>query len=704
MIGIQLDPEQQRALDLPLEAAVFVGGDCGTGKSRILNARIARARTEHPDARLLIAPTREALVRAAFDVLATQPRPIVPIDEPAARDLFAAAARPLLELDFARLGSEGSLDPEVAGLRHPQRFLDAAYHLVAKLCDAAITPDAFLAAALKGAAAFSTQLPNLADPVLLSETKAAYRDSLAADGPEIARQYGREVDLAKILAALYAQFLAELDRRAVAYDADALPRAAAALEARRAVDQAPYGFGFVDDVERLGASALRFLRAAFGPALGRVTLAGRSWDGGDDTTAVTLQRNHRSAAAIAHAAACIERRSGPHVESAGAAGLVRLHRCADEGDEAAFVADEVASHIAAGAEPEQIAVIFRSVAAVAGYETALLERDVPVAIFGDFHPFRDRRSLDALALLWNVYDPFRHDWMVRTLEGPLLALSDATIATLCSEPDRAAVPLFTLEDEPAPTVRAARWDPRRDLRLGWNVVRGDRDAALSDEARRRVAAFRRNRRAWLNAIDAVGFEDFARAVWQQLPRDGAPGSARARAQQWILHLLLRRLLDFHRADPGAGLGGVLREAERHAASDLVRTDVEPLTGFVRLISVEAAAGLEFDHVVIPRARPGNFPRWYAPDAFLFSPRHGMIPKENAGGTQAARTAKFTHYMHRARARDGYNARERAAFAYAMRRARASLTISAAGVPTGGRSAPEFLEELRTARPPGSIIV
>ena len=125
-------------------------------------------------------------------------------------------------------------------------------------------------------------------------------------------------------------------------------------------------------------------------------------------------------------------------------------------------------------------------------------------------------------------------------------------------------------------------------------------------------------------------------------------------------------------------------------------------GAVRMISIEAARGREFDHVILPNVRAGAFPRWYAPDAFLYSPSLGMIAKENVGEARAARTAKFTYYMFRTKAREAYNRGERRAFVYAMRRARRSVLVTASERATRGISAPEFLAELQAARLPGTV--
>ena len=166
---------------------------------------------------------------------------------------------------------------------------------------------------------------------------------------------------------------------------------------------------------------------------------------------------------------------------------------------------------------------------------------------------------------------------------------------------------------------------------------------------------------------------------------------------------LARFAAFFAEDSQRIVPDALEYASRRAGSNLESCeDVEPETA-VRLLSVDAARGREFDRVVVADVRAGAFPRWYVPDAFLFSPRYGMIPKENAGDAMFARTAKFVYYMFRNRIRERYNARERQALVYALRRARLSALITASQPPTRGAAAPELLEELRVANVPGTLV-
>src|SRR5262249_21929114 len=148
--------------------------------------------------------------------------------------------------------------------------------------------------------------------------------------------------------------------------------------------------------------------------------------------------------------------------------------------EAAHVANEVAAAIARGTAPNDIAVIARSLRCIDEYLGALLDREIPVDPAGNGSLFAFADVEDALAALWSVADPLRNDWLLRNLEAPWLNLSDATIAILCGEPADAQTPLFELTPQSGEDDR--RWDRRRDFRLAWNALRGDRDGEISTTA------------------------------------------------------------------------------------------------------------------------------------------------------------------------------------------------------------------------------
>ena len=684
MMTTEFTHEQRDAIEAPFELSLEIAGPSRSGKSTVLRARAERYARE-VGTNFLVAQHPCALIDLACAVLeaaGTRVRIVDPID---AQRIFASCAQPLFDLTIPRITS-GEVDPEVAALRTPQRFLDAAYRLIRKLRDGGVDPQMFLDKSLAGATEFYANPPNFADAKLIAATKDAYRDSLDVTPQELGRQYRREVDLVKILHWLYASYVAAVDATDAVCESDAIARAVARLRERPDLAtpvRARFTHIFVDEMQEATPMQRALLDAVYGTPLRNVTFAG-------DAKAVTSRfRGARPEIALAGAERTIT------LASASPAPELSMHRAKTLAAEAAFVAERVRDEIERGVPPGEIALLFRSCADVQVYLDALLERDIPAAPAGDVNVFADRRALDALALLWNVWDPFRHEWLLRTLSGKAMALSDSSLAALCAEPPDLQTALFALDIEQAPTERASRWNPKRDVRLGWNVLRGDADLSLNDVARARVERFRGMRAGWVAAMTAVPLPAFIRKVWAEgLALDGPQASARARAQQLVLQHVFRRLLRLHEEYPGATLGDLLEDVAERAESDCESADATDDPSFVHLLSVDAARGRSFAFVAIPDARAGSFPRWYVPDAFLWSPSLGMVPRENAGGVRASRTAKFSYYVYRTKAREAYNAQERTAFEYALSRARASVLVTAYGSPTRGISAPEFLEELR----------
>lgn len=710
--------------------STFITGSAGTGKTSELVRRALEA-AEHGTV-LVTSVSQAALnelrgrithpnieVRELHEV-AIESLPLAEmIDDVRAAALFAEAAQPLLTLDWREI-MEAQVDPEVPGLRVPERFLDAAFRLFCKLRDARITPEQFLESALRGATQFYAKPPNLAHPDLLYYTKDSHRSSLDADGAELQRQYRREVDLAKILAKLYRSYLDHPVKHGCLTPRDVIAQAADLLqgdpqEARRSRER--YRAVFIDDAQELTIGELQLLQAVYGDNLDGVTLAGdpesatSTFRGARPDRVfslpgerVTMEEQLRSPFAVDVACRHLLGAPGASPVSTNPQIGLTLFRASTRRAEAQFIAEHVVELLRSGASHRDIVLLFRSVRDVRPYRDALLERNVNVQVAGDLNLFDEPEALDALAVLWTVHDPFRHDYLLRVLSGPALGLSDASIYALCSEPPQTQALLFE-ELADGNGARSGRWDPKRDLRLAWNVLRGDQDAQLSPTARERITSFRARLASWRDALTRMELPEFVRLVWSEgLAAAGAAGSARAAYQQQTLARVYERIIRFTRTHPDASLAEFLDYAQARMEHDFESSETGEGGDAVRILSIDAARGREFDHVIVPRARAGSFPRWYAPDAFLYSPSLGMIAKENVGDARAARTAKFTYYMYRTKAREAYNREERRAFVYALRRARKSALVTACERATRGITAPEFLAELQAARLPGAIDV
>jgi superfamily I DNA/RNA helicase len=731
------DEAQLRALDYPADGGLLaLVGPPGTGKSATLVRRAAHLAREGAPVwltaaagtgvdrlRAALGEAEAARVRcASFGAVALEilqaARPLErfePIDEVRAAEHFASAGAGLFSLDWAELAS-AEIDPEITGLRAPQHFSAAAFRLIRKLRSALISPADFRTQALRGANSFFGRRPNFAATDLISDTPLKYRDSLHVESGELALQYEREIDLVKIVTRLYESYLETLVAHGCLTEIDALCEATLLLRDRPAAGaQARERFPalLADDAQDLLPVHLAFVQAVYGAEMRGVTVAGdmrqatRTFAGtrgeaafeGAAETIVFAAQHRCDPQILAFAERALDRadRTGPSApEPRGES--VDMYRGDTQQDEANFVAATVAGALARGDAAGSIAVILRNLRCAGPYVEALLARDVDVDLAGTASLYDQPAAADALAALWTVADPFRHDYLLRALEGPWMRLSDASIAALCAEPDRAQPPLFELPEEEDGEIR--RRDGRKELRLGYNFARGDADSTLSEEARERVAALRAARERWLLAARRLPLGRLARMILEGTVFASLDPGARGRYGAAIAERLLDEIDAFAARDPLATLEDFLHHAENVAggAADLLQ--IAPhRPGCVRVLDVEFAKGLEFDTVFVVDVRAGALPRYYVPDAFLFTPYFGMIPKENVGdGARAARTAKFTYAMFRSKARQRYNAAERRAFYCAATRARRRLYVSASGRATRGTNTPEIFEELRESLP------
>jgi len=628
------------------------------------------------------------------------------IDPLDAEEIFERAAAPLFSAEWSDwLGPD--VDPEIAGLRTPSRFAVAALRLIRKLRDAGIDDETFLAKSLRGATAFYANPPNFTAPSLVAATKDEHRGALAVDASELDRQRRRELDLAKILARLHRAYAEEIVRRGCLTASDALVEATRLLENRPAIARAlrrRLRAAFVDDAHDLSPAALRFLRALFGDALDGVAVAGdpaaatQTFAGarperifGRAATIVALEARSLPPQIAAVARAIAE---GDAARAVPGGDAVRVVHASDRAAEAAMVGERVAALIARGTPPARIAVVHRTLRTMAPYERALVDRDVPIALAGDPALFQRADVLDALALLWVAADPFQHVWTLRALQAPMLRLSDASIAILCGEPANAQPALFELPQDDAPSDR--RWDRKRDVRLGTNVVRGDRDTDLGDDARARVTAFRERRARWSAWLQATDVATAARAIIEDggatLARTGET-AARARLRASLVERVIGVIAARAARHPGDDLVAALEYCARLAQGESGPGIAEECDDAVTVGAVDRVLSRRFDHVFVVDARAGAFPPYYVPDAFLFSTTYGMIPKECAGDATAARTAKFTWYEHHAKPRAAWVREQRRVFAAALTRADLSVTVSSSGRPTRGVAAPELAAEV-----------
>jgi len=723
--GTALDERQATAIAYDATESLAIVGGPGSGKTTALAARAERLARDAAQSVLLLTPSDAGVARLrrtadasvasstfgdlAFALIGDADA----IDDVRASQHFERAGAELFALEWTEFADE--LDPEITGLRAPERFSAAAFRLIRKLRASLLSPEEFKSSGLRGAATFYAQPPNFASADLIMDTSAKYRDSLRASASELERQRLREVDLVKILARLYASYVESLVAHGCLTPTDAVYEATLLLRAqpeRRAAARGRYAAALVDDAQDLTAGQLALLAEIFGPALHGVTFAGDADQatrgfatgarGGDAfkkaAHTIVLDAHHRCDPDIERVARrALDPTGRPLSLASRDDETVALYRADSMRDEARYVTAEVEALVRSGTPPERIAIVSRTLGCAQTFVNALLARNVPVDLAGAASLYDFPAVLDALAALWSAVDPFRHDFLLRSLEAPWMRLCDASIATLCAEATDPQPLLFELPDD-VPETGDRRWDRRRDLRLGRNVTRGDVDADLPADARERLSVFRDARARWEGLGRTLDLSRHARTILDESVLATLAPGARGRFDAALVARLLDEIDAFAKRDPLATLDDFLTFAESVARAEADLLSIAPRDpAAVRVLDVEAAKGEEFDAVFLVDARAGGWPRYYVPDAFLFMPNVGMIPKENVGDAEAARTAKFTYALHRFKIREKFVAEERRAFYCAATRARKRLYVSASGRATRGNAAPEILEELQRAR-------
>ncbi len=728
---MDLDAEQTAALELPaMGGTLAITGAAGTGKTFALVRRALRIAAESaPQAIFLTAPSDAGVARLRALLAARNPRHTVlcasfasvalevlrgaageaaeieSIDDVRASRHFESAGAELFSLEWTELVS-AEIDPEITGLRSPERFSAAAFRLIRKLRASLISPDDFKTFGLRGAAAFYGKPPNFASADLLLETPAKYRDSLRVTPEELERQRLREIDLVKILTRLYVSYVETLVAHGCLTPTDAVYEAARSLRddaGARATAATRFAAILIDDAQDLTLGQLTLAEGLARDDLANVTLAGdeaqstRGFAAGARGGEIMRRAARRIVLTASHGAepalALLASRPVPDTFA--------LYRADTMREEAHYVASEVTRLIASGVPTSQIAVVTRNLRCAHTYIDALLARDVPLDAYGAASLYDFPAVRDALGALWSAVDPFRHDYLLRTLQSPWMRLSDASLAVLCADTTDPQPVLFELPDDDAEAAGTRRWDRRRSLRLGRNVTRGDVDSDLPGDARERLVAFRNARTRYEIAARTLEPASLARLILDDTLLATIAGDARGRFTRGLVARLQAEIDAFFAREPLGSLEDFLLDAELVAASEDDLLSLTPACGMrdvVRVLDVEAAKGESFAAAFVVDVRAGAWPRYYVPEAFLFMPSAGMIPKENVGDARAARTAKFTYASFRYKLREKYNAEERRALYCALTRARDYVSISASGRATRGASTPEILEELRRQCP------
>jgi DNA helicase-2/ATP-dependent DNA helicase PcrA len=311
-----------------------------------------------------------------------------------------------------------------------------------------------------------------------------------------------------------------------------------------------------------------------------------------DAPAIELKQSRRSSRAIVATAAAvvapIAGRTQRQVE-APANGRVSFWRCASERAEAQAVAAEAERLIAAGTPADRIAVFVRSVAGDGPVvEAALEERAVPFRLTGAAAYFQRAEVRDVLAWLRVLADPADSGAAVRALSRPPVALHSVDIARL---------------------TQLAR---RRKLDMPSAVAAALDGPQLTPEGRDRAQAFLRLYRAASSAFEDRRPDQFVLRLIERVGvRRQQVFATRAGTVERLRNIarLPELAATYMRREPQATSRDFTRYLKAVADSGVPNEEAGPAAAIpaVRVVSMQAAKGLEFDHAFVLGLSAGRMP-------------------------------------------------------------------------------------------------
>lgn len=320
------------------------------------------------------------------------------------------------------------------------------------------------------------------------------------------------------------------------------------------------------------------------------------------TTVVRLETNYRSSANILHCAETViannTMRKDKRLRATQPPGapVLRL-KAGNAAEEASTVVDRIVQLHDEGTALDQVAVFYRAHWLSRGFEQALKDKGLPYEIVGGQTFFERREVKDLLAYLRVLVNPLDDVSMGRIVNVPPRGLGKAGVEKLRE-----------LAFQEGMSLREVVADPSLHGEFGPKARKGLAELAKTLAAAQAVAEqgahaplkivllgtdYVKHATSFGDAEDSTREENIAELVSDtvQFDKGRASGAGRTLGGD-----------DDGDDGPGDGLAGYLQ----HVAL-LTSADTKGQGPAVRMMTVHAAKGLEFDHVFVTGLEEGTFP-------------------------------------------------------------------------------------------------
>ena len=362
---------------------------------------------------------------------------------------------------------------------------------------------------------------------------------------------------------------------------------------------------------------------------------------------VRLEQNYRSTQTILDAANRViaenKGRKGKTLRTDNAVGeRLTLVECADESDEAAWVATEINARMAddGALKLRDFVLLYRTNAQSRALEEALRREGMPYRVIGGTRFYERREIKDALAYLRLVANPAADEAFLRIVNVPKRGIGDASLARLGEYAAEKNIPLLLAAERVA------------DI----GEIRGPAARALPE-----LASLVRKHAA---VVERLPLDETLRALVtdtgliESLKQEGIEGEDRIRNVEELIAGAADLEASLHEGDPEleremeeAGEAGP-RTIDLFLAHVALVADIDqhdPKADAVSLMTLHNAKGLEFPVVFITGLEDGLFPLVRAMDepAQLEEERRLFY----VGITRAERKLYLAYALRRRRGRD-----------------------------------------------------
>ena len=344
---------------------------------------------------------------------------------------------------------------------------------------------------------------------------------------------------------------------------------------------------------------------------------------------IRLERNYRSGRRILDAASAVVAPVPDRIEKklkGASGGRVRFWRCRSERAQAQAVAAEAEQLIAAGAAPDTIAVLVRSVKTEGPViASALEERAVPSRTRGAAAYFQRAEVRDVLAWLRALADPGDSGAVVRALSRPPIELRSVDVARL---------------------TQLAR---RRKLDMPRAVAAALEGPQLSEEGRDRARTFLRLYRSASGAFEDRRPDAFVLRLIERIGlRRQQVFATQADTVERLRNIAKLSELagSYMRREPQATARDFTRYLAAVAESGLREEEVtgSPAAPAVQVMTMHAAKGLEFEHVFVLGLSSARMPGPFRPQADGV-PDELLRERLPCGSERAAHDAEMRRLLH-----------------------------------------------------------